>query len=430
MRKKYNKIMLIVIFLIAIQMNVKGQYSISSPYSKYGIGNTNMVNEQVTASMGGVGYAFARNNVVNFHNPASLFATDTLSFIFDIGYTVDWTRISTNANSSHSFLGNISNISFAFPITKDLKMAIGLMPISDINYKTTDSITKVNVGSYTKTYEGDGGLDKVIIGLAYKPSFNKFLNRFSIGANASYVFGNVYKSTTIAFPDSSYYFNTRLENNYNVSAFNFDFGIQYFQKFKNGDIFGAGLTYSMPIKLPTDNISLYYTFYEYAALEYVQDTIWRNSSDGDIKMPPSIGGGLSYERPNKLFLETDFTYTSWDKFKFQQDEENNYLKNNWQLNVGAEYKPNIYGNYLEKMSYRFGFNYDNGYLKIGDNRIGKYGISCGMSFPIKKNGTQVNLNFEYGKLGTKDNNLIQENYYRIGLSISAKDRWFVQRKYQ
>ena len=55
--------MLIVIFLIAIQMNVKGQYSISSPYSKYGIGNTNMVNEQVTASMGGVGYAFARNKV-------------------------------------------------------------------------------------------------------------------------------------------------------------------------------------------------------------------------------------------------------------------------------------------------------------------------------------------------------------------------------
>lgn len=429
MQKKNKIIILVITFLTVFQINVLGQFSLSSPYSKYGIGNTNLSGNQVTSAMGGIVYAFARDNVVNFSNPASLFATDTMSFIFDVGYAIDWRKLSSNNYSSHSFLGEVSNLSFAFPITKNFKMAVGIAPVSDINYKTTDSMQSSALPAYNKSYEGDGGLDKVMLALAFKPSCNNFLSNFSIGATASYIFGNIYKSSTISFVDTDYYFNTRLEKNYNVSAIGLDFGIQYFQKLKNGDKIGAGLTYSLPMKLSTDNISLYYTFFSYAALEYIQDTIWNANSNGNIKMPSVIGGGLSYEKPNKLFVETDFTYSSWSKFQFQEDEQNNILKDNWKINCGAEYKPNIYGSYFQKLSYRIGFNYDNGYIQIGDNRINKYGVSCGFSLPIKKIGTQVNFNFEYGKLGTKSNNLMQEQYFRIGLSLSAKDRWFVKRKY-
>ena len=42
----------------------------------------------------------------------------------------------------------------------------------------------------------------------------------------------------------------------------------------------------------------------------------------------------------------------------------------------------------------------------------------------------INLSFEYLNKGTKENNLIEEDYFRIGLSFTAKDLRFFKRKYQ
>ena len=98
--------------------------------------------------------------------------------------------------------------------------------------------------------------------------------------------------------------------------------------------------------------------------------------------------------------------------------------------MGGEFIPNLYGTYFEQFSYRAGINYDNGYVYLKDKRISKLGLSVGLSLPVKKLGTNINLSFEYGKLGTTDNGLIKESYYSLGLSITAKDRWFVKRKYR
>ena len=58
------------------------------------------------------------------------------------------------------------------------------------------------------------------------------------------------------------------------------------------------------------------------------------------------------------------------------------------------------------------------------------GVALGFGLPIKKQGTQVNLFLEYGKHGTKEQNLIREDYFKVGISVSAKDVWFFKRKYQ
>ncbi|MDD2489093.1 MAG: hypothetical protein PHD62_06480, partial [Bacteroidales bacterium] len=89
-----------------------------------------------------------------------------------------------------------------------------------------------------------------------------------------------------------------------------------------------------------------------------------------------------------------------------------------------------YGSFFKKSIYRFGFFYDDGMLEFNNTRINQYGISCGFGFPIKKSNTMINLSLEYIKRGTTQNNLIQEDYFRLGLSFSAKDLWFFKRKYQ
>ncbi|MDD4529630.1 MAG: hypothetical protein PHX48_07095, partial [Bacteroidales bacterium] len=117
-------------------------------------------------------------------------------------------------------------------------------------------------------------------------------------------------------------------------------------------------------------------------------------------------------------------------FLLQKNYQNNNLVNNLKISVGGEWKPDAYGSFFKKSSYRFGFFYDDGMLELNNTRINQYGISCGFGFPIKKSNTMINLSLEYIKRGTTQNNLIQEDYFRLGLSFSAKDLWFFKRKYQ
>jgi hypothetical protein len=38
------------------------------------------------------------------------------------------------------------------------------------------------------------------------------------------------------------------------------------------------------------------------------------------------------------------------------------------------------------------------------------------------------MGFEFGKRGTTDNNLIEEDYFKFRLSLSLSEKWFVKRR--
>jgi hypothetical protein len=40
----------------------------------------------------------------------------------------------------------------------------------------------------------------------------------------------------------------------------------------------------------------------------------------------------------------------------------------------------------------------------------------------------MNIGYEYGKRGTTNAGLIQENYSNITISLSLNDKWFLKRK--
>ena len=433
------KTILLTILLISGISNLNAQYSISTPYSRYGIGKMAGTSSQVAAAMGGVGCAMARNNEVNTLNPASYFAIDSQSFVFNIGFDMNWRNIKSSEDKSNAFLAGINNISFSFPIIKGLRVGLSLMPVSDIKYLGTDSV--FSTYNYTKVFEGNGGLDKFVVGLAYQ-ILNTKNDMLAIGANMDYYFGNIYRAASLEFltsqrdnngnyNDTLGFFNSRTETNYNISSFGFDFGLQYFHSLTNGNIVGLGLVFTPSYKFNADKKQLFYTYYRHAANEYMMDTIQNKSSDADIKMPMHMGLGFSFEKPNKLFAEADCQYYKCSDFYFENKDKSQELKDSWTFNIGSEYIPNYLGSsYFDKIAYRIGMHYSNGYIYLQDKRINDIGISFGMGLQIKKLGTRINLNFEYGKFGTTDNNLIKENYFRIGVAVSAKDRWFVKRKYK
>ncbi|MDD3286865.1 MAG: hypothetical protein PHI14_05155 [Bacteroidales bacterium] len=419
-------IIIVAIIFVALPNFSKAQTSISSPYSRFGIGETNVFNNAINNAMGGVGYAYRRNNSINYMNPASYAGIDTTSFVFDVGYYTEWITLSNNQYKSSGNKAGLSHLLVGFPIGNKFKFALGLIPMSSVEFSTSETIIDTVLGKHTKSYESLGGLNKALLGISFAP-----IKNLSIGVNLEYVFGNYYKSSTIAFPDSTYMYSSRVENNYHVNAFNFNLGLQYFQPLSNGDKIGIGVVYDLPSKFPTDNVLSRYTFTTNAGLEYMKDSIHKENSSNSIEYPSTIGLGLSYEKPNKLFIGIDGRYMTWSDFKFQSNYQNTYFVNNFKVSLGGEWRPDIYGNYFQKSIYRFGVFYDNGMLEFNNNnRINEMGVSFGIGLPIKKSNTMINLSFEYLNKGTKENNLIEEDYFRIGLSFSAKDLWFFKRKYQ
>lgn len=425
-------VLLLIVFLIPLSES-KAQNTLSSPYSKYGIGETDLYSNAITSSMGGIGYAMHRNNTVNYLNPASYSAVDSMSFVFDIGFYNNYTILRTNNAKTSGSVGGFSHILFALPLHKTLKIGGGLLPVSGIDFTASETHKEdtINIGHYKASYKGDGGVNKAFLGLSYSPTEAAgLLDNLSIGMNVSYLFGNYYRSKTVSFPDSAQFLSSRVEDNYRISAFTVDFGLQYFQPLKNGDVLGIGLTYATPSVLPTKNQYRHYTFTESAELETIRDSVLSIDGNGEIKIPQSMGVGLSFERPQKFFVELDASYTQWSQFEVQGVPYGDVMKDELKINAGLEYKPDVYGSYFQKISYRFGANYSSGMLYLRDQTINQYGIALGFGLPIKKIGSQINLCLEYGKLGTKEQNLIRKDYFKIGISFSAKDRWFFKRKYQ
>ncbi|MDR1006640.1 MAG: hypothetical protein LBL74_07230 [Bacteroidales bacterium] len=454
MQKRIKTTFLVALIITSgLWQKTNAQTNINSPYSRYGIGNTNGFTNALSSSIGGIGYAFSRNNSINLKNPASLGGIDTMSFVFDIGFYMDFLTLTSSQTSISGFSGALSHISFAFPINKNLKLGVSLVPLSDISYTSSESVSVNDSTFYRKRYDGSGGLDKAILGGSYSLSFPK--DKLNIGLNIEYMFGNYYRGSSLIFfdntdtlfhssdtnihryPIDSNWFNSRDVTTFHINNFNFNFGLQYFHTFNNGDKLGIGGSYIIPASLQTDNARTLYTYTVSNGVAYTKDIVVDSSYKGKIKFPQSFGLGLSYEKPQKFFIGADAQYTKWSDFRLQTNESSDPLLNSLNVGFGMEFTPNIYGNYLSQMTYRLGLNFDNGYLAFDNDRLSsdgtrlnQYGIALGFGLPVRKSSTLINISFEYGVRGTTAENLIRENYFRIGFSLSAKDRWFFKRKYQ
>jgi hypothetical protein len=56
-------------------------------------------------------------------------------------------------------------------------------------------------------------------------------------------------------------------------------------------------------------------------------------------------------------------------------------------------------------------------------------VSFGFGIPVKKSRTKYDFSCTLGERGTTDDNLIKEQFVRLGLSVSYDGIWFVKRKY-
>ena len=413
-----------VLLLCTIQ--VSGQNRISSPYSRFGIGDL-MNNSSVTnMAMGGISYGLSSPYFVNPSNPATYVSFDTLSFIFDIGAHANQTKLITNNLSQEANYASLAYLKFGFPVTRWWRSSFGLLPYSNTGYNMMDREVEEEIGSVTRTYQGSGGYNQFYFGNSF--ALNK---NFSVGFNLTYLFGTVDKTRATTFPDSAYRMNYKEINSTKVHDLSLNYGLYYRLKKENGYQLGAGLVFSNGTNISaTQNLTGYRYFISSTGIDQVMDTLLNKPSvKGQIFLPSSVGAGLTFGKTDKWLVGADYQLQMWKNYTYFGVPDS--LKNSMRISVGGEYTPSAstVSNYFQRITYRGGFRYSNSFLELRGQPINEFGISFGFGLPLPRTRSTINLSAEIGTRGTKNENLIKENYVRFTLGLSIFERWFIIRKY-
>ena len=430
--KNHNSNKLILTALLAILCSgVFAQANVDSPYSMFGIGQLRdgTMNGRLKG-MGGVANAMYDKSMINVENPASYAMIDTLSFLFDAGLYFKSSSFSTSTLTERASAASFDYVAMGFALTNWWKMAIGAQPYSNVGYNIETNFHDALSGNYTEVFQGEGGLNQAFIGNGFRLGKN-----FSIGANVSYVFGDSKSTTTLYYPDSSFMIGTRRSRDVMVRSFLFDYGVMFHTDLGNDLTLSVGATYDQKINLRGTQ-TLYIRSLEAnentnTTSEYLIDTIdYQVDKNTRYAMPHGFGIGFSLQKNNQWTIGADFNWSQWSTFA--KNGVNQGLQDSWSVAVGGEYMPRStsLSSYWTKVSYRLGGFYERTFLNVKGTSINKLGVTLGLTLPVPKTMSKVNVGLEVGKCGTKSANLIQESYVNLTVGVSIFERWFVKRRYK
>lgn len=433
MRTPILKSIWLVCLLAGLGLSAKAQADVDSPYSLFGIGQVNNRSMNVRLKgMGGVANAMYGGGLINTENPASYAKIDSLAFLFDAGFYFKSSTFSTASLSEQANNASFDNVSLAFGLTPWWKTAFGVQPFSTAGYTMLVDDYKPGIGSTTTRFKGTGGLNRVLWGNAFKLG-----KHFAIGVNAYYVFGNSQTETSLYFPDSTYMMGTRRSVDVMVRSFMFDYGLLFNTKVGKDMQLSLGLTYDQQIKLKGNQTLFIRSFEEDidTEVEYLIDTVNYGTGEVSMTMPQGLGFGVVLQKDNQWAVGADFNWMQWSKLARQGVSEG--LRNSWMASAGVEVTPyhtSISG-YFTRVTYRFGGFYEHGFICLpgndgGEHYINKVGATVGMSLPLPRSLSKVNLALEVGQYGTRESGLIQERYVRVDVGISVHEMWFMKRKYK
>ena len=419
----------LIVVLAFASLGAFAQADVDSPYSLFGVGQVrgNSMNVRLKG-MGGVANAMFGPGLINTGNPATLAKMDSLAFLFDAGIYFKTSTFSTSNKSERGANASFDYVGMAFGLTPWWKTALGVQPYSSSGYKMVVDSYNDEVGRYSTVFKGSGGLNQAFWSNAFKLG-----KHFSIGANAYYVFGNTQNMTTLYMPDSTYSIGARRSVDMMVSSFMFDYGLMFDTKVASDMTLSLGVTYDQSVKLKGNQILFIRSVEEDldTEIEYLIDTVLYQENDhAHLTMPQGFGVGFALQKDNRWTFGADFNWTQWSHFAREGVTED--LRDSWSVAAGFEYMPTYssVSNYFRRAHYRLGGFYEKGCLNINDQNINKMGVTAGVSLPLPRSMSKVNLALELGQYGTREAGLIQERYLKFEVGVSVFERWFMKRKYK
>lgn len=420
----------VAVLLTALTLTAAAQSGTNSPYSQYGLGVMSDQTSGFNRGMNGLGIGAREHNQINYLNPASYSALDSLTFIFDIGVSGQLTNFKEGSTKVNARNADFEYAVAGFRAFKHVGVSFGIIPFTNIgyDYSTTEYINTELTEYYTNTYSADaGGLHQIYFGVGWRP-----IKYVSIGINASYLWGEYERSIVNDYSDSwvnslSKYYTAE------ITSYKLDFGLQLILPLNRSNRVTLGATYSPGHKLGADPECLVISTNSSTS---VSDTTSYSISNG-LEIPDMMAFGFMWEHKNRLRIGVDYSLQKWGKtstpeyvvvnevpyYRLNDD----FYEDRHKWTVGGEYCKNEYSRkFIDRVRFRAGASYATSYYKInGADGPDEISVSAGFGVPIVNNYNNrsiLNVSVQWARQSAK--NMITENTFRINIGITFNERWF------
>ena len=424
----------------------------NSPFSRYGLGDVFPSQPIASRAMGSLSAAFLDGQAVNTQNPATYSYNHFVTYDFGVSIDARNLKSARPALAFPSTNFTPSYLTLAVPINqkKGIGMAIGLRPVTRINYNVMQSGRLNGIDSVHTIYEGNGGLNQFFVG------FGKKWGGLSAGFNTGFNFGRRETNTrTILVNDSVSYQSGLQGTTTSFKSVFLEGGLLYEAKLasKPGKVKGSkdsyflrlGATGTLKQTLHGSMDSLAETFsYDANGATLKLDSVRTVTNiKGNIIYPRKFSAGFMLQKAyadergsfDRWMIGADITMQQWGTdYRFYNLKDN--VNNSVAFHIGGSYIPDAtdVAKFWSRVTYRAGFNMGKDYINADTKGLKTFAGSFGFGFPIRRwraydyQFSLINTSFEVGKRGTGVNN-VTESFFKFSLGLSLSDIWFRKHKY-
>lgn len=395
---------------------------VSSPYAIIGFGRQMPKGTIRNVAMGGVGVSMGSVSTINVINPALLAYNSFTAFEFaGIG---EHKTLSSATQTQKGFGASLAYFGFVFPASNRWKLGVGLRPFSLVNYSASSVVKIQNAPNFVvQTLKGTGGVSQFYLSQSFL-----ITKGVAIGLNVSYNFGSVNDERQSQLVDTYYrdrYVVGKFEQT-NYKDFTVQPGAYFSIPISKNQYFHVGGIYEFKKKHRIEFFDALQRKDVFNDLIVYSDTLFFDAK-GSITFPSSFTVGMSYEKLGKFSIGFDFTKENWSEYVSRSSSS---LKDSQRISVGGEFTPDFrsVSSYFKRISYRLGFKFEQLPINFAGKQLDDYSINTGLSLPMSKGFSSINVAVSYGILDGKKIDAITEKYIRFHLGLAINDRWFVKRK--
>jgi len=409
------------IFFIFISILGYSQSSYS-PYSYFGVGETNFSATVENQMMGG-NTAYYDSVHQNMNNAASL---SKLRFVnYSVGVDLKSTNYLSNSINEKSTAAAINYISVAIP-TKLLSFSFGIKPKTSVGY-LLENDDKSQTPPELNRFTGSGGISNAFVSIGFE-----LFENWGIGVSSSYAFGNLNHDHTKILENIELYTSVLSESS--ISGLDYNLSTVYQKTFNEKITLYSSIVYQPEANYKSKNsqsISTINPNGSYGGDSEEIDLSATGLKNTNVKIPSSLSFGLGFGEDKKWFLGLNYMRTDEGGFKNQlMALDNVEFKSSQTFSVGGFLLPKYdsFTSYFKTLTYRIGLRYKSGGLYVNNQQINEIGLNFGFGIPLA-GISSANLGFEFGQRGTNKASLVKEKFFSIRIGVSLNDLWFVRSMY-
>lgn len=397
----------------------------NSPYSRLGVGELATQGTIYSIGMGGLGISNSSQAYLNLSNPALLVRNRVMAF--EAGFGGEYKQISSASATEKNSNGNLSYLAFGLPLSNRWTMSVGIRPYSTVNYIDRTEVKVPRTASFIEyAYKGSGGMTQAFIANGVRVA-----KGFSLGFQLNYNFGSINTESVSTVIDNK----ISSLGSYAIAVFDqttfsdlsYKIGAIYAAKLDKNTFLNFGATYDLGANLGVKKFKSTQRR-DVTGQILSSDTISQNLK-ASVVLPAKTSFGISLEKPFKYTFGVDVAFQDWSKFTGLIVKDT--LASTYKISVGGEYTPNLtsINSYLARISYRAGFSYMQLPYKLEGRQLDERSVHIGLSMPLNRGYSALNLAFTLGQRGVAVGALLEEKFFRVNLGFTVNDaQWFFRRK--